>query len=177
MEKIDVLDENGNKTNQAETSDSVHRKGFWHRAVHIWFINSKGELLLQKRSAKKKSHPNEWDISAAGHVSAGQTPLEAALREIQEETGMILKPSDLEFLFTQKHAAERKDYVNNEFDDVYLVKREIEVEALTFHPDEIAEFKLMPWRELKDKIETGDPGYVPHGQYKKLFEIIEQKGY
>ena len=133
---------------------------------------------MQKRSSKKKNWPNAWDISAAGHVATGQTSMEAALREIEEETGMVLKPDDLQFLFTQKHHAQRGDYYNNkEFDDIYLAEREIDVDSLTFHPDEVAEFKLMPWCELKEKIEAKTPGFVSHGQYKKLFKIIKEKGY
>jgi hypothetical protein len=41
-----------NKPRQA-----VHRDGDWHRAVHIWLINSKGELVLQKRSKFKDTFP------------------------------------------------------------------------------------------------------------------------
>jgi isopentenyl-diphosphate Delta-isomerase len=134
--------------------------------------------LLQKRSATKRVWPNAWDISAAGHLESGQTSTEAALREAEEETGLQLSVDDLQFLFTQKHNVQRGDYYDNrEYDDIFLVEREIDPKALKFPADEVAGFQLMPWRKLREKIEAKTPGFVPHGQYPKLFEIIEAKGY
>ncbi|MBM2820621.1 MAG: hypothetical protein HW405_381, partial [Candidatus Berkelbacteria bacterium] len=79
---------------------------------------------------------------------------------------------------TLKHSAHRGDYYNNnEHDDIYLVEREVDPMTLIFHPDEVAGFKLMPWRELKEKINAKTSGFVSHGQYPRLFEIIEEKGY
>ena len=43
---------------------------------------------MQKRSAWKDSNPGCYDISSAGHLSAGDTYLEGALREIGEELGI-----------------------------------------------------------------------------------------
>jgi len=47
---------------------------------------------LQKRSPFKDSHPNMWDISSAGHLTADDNSLSVAIREIKEELGVdILK--------------------------------------------------------------------------------------
>ncbi|MDX1611491.1 MAG: NUDIX domain-containing protein [Candidatus Thermoplasmatota archaeon] len=46
-----------------------------------------GQILLQRRSQSKRVYPDLWTSSASGHVSAGQTPLEAAAREVEEELG------------------------------------------------------------------------------------------
>ncbi|XP_040956655.1 nudix hydrolase 3-like isoform X2 [Gossypium hirsutum] len=54
----------------------VHRDGDYHKAVHIWiFTESTQELLLQKRTDCKDSWPRLWDISSAGHISAGDSSL------------------------------------------------------------------------------------------------------
>ena len=55
MEYFDVLDENGNKTGKLKLRNEVHRDGDWHRGVHVWIINSFGELLLQRRSPNKEN--------------------------------------------------------------------------------------------------------------------------
>ena len=44
-EYFDILDENGNKTGQTKLRSEVHRDGDWHKAVHIWIFNDKGEAL------------------------------------------------------------------------------------------------------------------------------------
>lgn len=58
---------------------AVHRDGDYHRAVHVWiYAESTQELLLQKRSDCKDSWPGQWDISSAGHISAGDASLVSA---------------------------------------------------------------------------------------------------
>lgn len=57
----------------------VHRDGDYHRAVHVWiYSESTGELLLQRRADCKDSWPGQWDISSAGHISAGDSSLSSA---------------------------------------------------------------------------------------------------
>ncbi|MBN1308375.1 MAG: NUDIX domain-containing protein [Chitinispirillaceae bacterium] len=62
--------------------------------------NSRGALLLQKRSPFKETFPGLWDISAAGHISAGDSSRETAVRELREELGISLKSNALRFLFS-----------------------------------------------------------------------------
>lgn len=71
MELIDILDENGIKTGEIISREEVHKKGLWHRAIVAAIINENNEILLQQRSANKEKKPNMWDISVAGHISAG----------------------------------------------------------------------------------------------------------
>lgn len=52
-------------------------------AVHVWlFVESTQELLVQKRADRKDSWPGLWDISSAGHITAGDTSLLTA-RQLQ----------------------------------------------------------------------------------------------
>ena len=39
-------------------------KGEYRNLVHVWIINSKGELLLQRRSENKKHFPNMWSVTS-----------------------------------------------------------------------------------------------------------------
>ena len=61
------------KKSRKKIKQQAHEDGNFHRTAHVWIINDKNELLLQKRSASKKSHPNCWDISGAGHIRAGES--------------------------------------------------------------------------------------------------------
>jgi len=85
MEDIfDIVDENDQVIGSAPRSE-VHATGARHRAVHIFVFNSKGEILLQLRSASKDKHPGTWDTSCCGHVDSGETYDIAAAREFMEE--------------------------------------------------------------------------------------------
>ena len=86
-EVFDVVDEKNEVTGQA-TRAEVHEKGLKHRAVHIFVVNGKSEMLLQQRSMLKDVHPGKWGSSAAGHLDAGEDYEEAARREIGEELGI-----------------------------------------------------------------------------------------
>lgn len=71
-----------------ETRGVVHARDLWHRAVHVFVFNRKGELFLQKRSPWKDKHPGKWDSSAAGHLDSGEDYAAAARRELGEELGL-----------------------------------------------------------------------------------------
>src|SRR5215472_10054324 len=86
-EIFDVVDEHDRVVAQAPRS-VVHAQKLLHRAVHIFVLNSRGELLLQKRSATKDEYPLCYTSSASGHLSAGETYETAAPRELAEELGL-----------------------------------------------------------------------------------------
>ncbi len=48
MEYIDIFDENNNPTGQIKEKVKAHEEGDFHRTAHVWIINDKNELLLQK---------------------------------------------------------------------------------------------------------------------------------
>jgi len=81
MEYIDIVDQNNNLIGEMKEKTQAHKDGNFHRTAHIWIMNDKKELLIQKRSATKKSHPNCWDISGAGHIRTGESVTEGAIRE------------------------------------------------------------------------------------------------
>ncbi len=86
-EIFDVCDLQDNVIGEAPRSD-VHRFRWLHRAVHIFVFNTRGELLVHKRTATKDECPSLHTSSASGHVGAGEEYDVAASRELQEELGL-----------------------------------------------------------------------------------------
>ena len=68
-----------------------------HRVSHVIVINSKGEILLQKRSMNKFIQPGKWDTSVGGHLDPGESYIEGAVREMMEELG--IKEVSIKFLY------------------------------------------------------------------------------
>ncbi|HAV13711.1 MAG TPA: NUDIX hydrolase [Opitutae bacterium] len=85
---------------RSETRSVVHREKLFHRAVHIFVFNSKGELYLQRRSMTKDSAPGKWVSSCSGHVDSGETYDAAAPRELAEEIGLT-EPQGLVRVFKE----------------------------------------------------------------------------
>ncbi len=86
-ELFDIVDDQDCVIGQMARSE-VHRRKLWHRAVSIFVLNSRGQLLLQLRSATKDEYPLCYTSSASGHVTAGENYDETAPREMQEELGL-----------------------------------------------------------------------------------------
>ncbi|MDD5721068.1 MAG: NUDIX domain-containing protein [Candidatus Pacebacteria bacterium] len=174
MEYLDICDSEGNLTGQKELKTKVHELGLWHRSVHIWIVNSKGELLIQKRSPLVSNHPNEWDISSAGHVSAGERDIVSALREIKEEIGLKFLREDLIQIGTVKQTSKREGYINNEINPVYVVKIDLNPEKIQKQEEEVSEVKFIPHKELKVLVNKKDPSFVQHPEeYKLLFKYLK----
>jgi len=86
----------------------AHEKGIIHRVIRIYLYNSKGELLIQKRGDHLRSNPGKWNESVAGHVDEGETYLQAAEREMEEEIGVRgVELKELKKIYTEE-AGENK---------------------------------------------------------------------
>ena len=170
MEYIDLYDENNNSLKNSKERTQAHEEGDFHRTAHIWIINDNKELLLQKRSANKKTHPNCWDISGAGHIRAGENVLDGAIRELREELGVNAKKNDLQFIATIKSTKNPK---NKEFQYVYLLKCSNKIEDYVFEDNEVSEVKYVFYEKLEEMVEKRIEGLLIHeDEYKVLFEYI-----
>ncbi|KAL7528369.1 hypothetical protein ACHAWF_002539 [Thalassiosira exigua] len=80
-------------TGRTKERGRVHADGDWHRSVQAWIVQADAEgggrvrVLLQRRSPYKDTHPNQLDVSCAGHVDAGENTLDTVVRELEEELG------------------------------------------------------------------------------------------
>lgn len=172
-EMLDVLDENGIKTGEVLTRKEVHKLGLWHKIIVIAIIDENNQILMQQRSFTKDTNPGQWDISAAGHVSAGQTPLEAAVREINEEVGIRVEDKYLNYILTyKKESYVREDYKDKQIFDCYIAKvKEIDMNKIILQESEVADAKLVTKEEFKNMVESGNMVKRPEF-YKALLDYL-----
>ncbi len=174
-ELIDVLTPDGFPTWIRKTKSEVHRDGDWHRAAHVWIVTPDGRVLLQRRSTRKENYPGQWDVSAAGHLSAGESAVEAAIREPQEEIGLEIRPADLRHVLTTREQAvlNAGRYLDNESYEVFIVRRAIDLASLRLDPAEVDEVRLMTVAELRSSIAGRDSSFVPHrDEYAALMKCL-----
>ncbi len=172
-EMIDVLDENGVKTGEVLTRKEVHKQGLWHKIIAIAIIDENNRILMQQRSFKVETNPGKWDISAAGHVSAGQTSLEAAIRECNEEVGIQIKEDDLNYVLTyKKESYVSEDYTDKQFFDCYVVKvKELMIDSILLQESEVADAKLVTKEDFKSMTESNNTIKRPEF-YKALLDYL-----
>lgn len=163
-EAIDVLDASGNFTGRVKLKSDVHRDGDWHRSVHVWIVTPDGRLLLQKRASTKQSHPNLWDVSAAGHISAGESSVVSAVREIEEELGLSVAPQELRLVAQSRieWSLNEGRFLENEFHDIYMVRRDVDVASLHLQASEVDDARLVTMDELRVLVGSRDASMVPH---------------
>jgi isopentenyldiphosphate isomerase len=116
-----------------------------------------------------------WDISAAGHVSADETSVEAAQKETREELGLDLPESDFEKLFTiEEHVTLNEGtYIANEFQDVYLVQKDVDEEKLSLQIEEVQAVRWIDIEEFKEWIQGKGEPLVPHlEEHTRLLKLI-----
>lgn len=176
MEYLDVLDKNGNKTGMIKTKKEVYENGYYHKTVHVWIINSKNEILVQKRHPKKETFPNLWAISVAGHVRSGESSIDAVKRELKEELGQFIKDEEIEYLFTLNRNQPYKEHLLHVIDDVFLVKIDLDVENTKLQFSELTDIKYVYYEYLEQIFKNNDPEYVPYTiEHEKLFQILHKK--
>jgi len=147
---LDVVDINDHEIGQA-TRGEIHEKGWFHRAVHILLFNSSGAVYIQRRSNSKDRHPMKLDSSAAGHVDSGETYLEAAKRELNEELGIT---ADLTSLLNIDACPE----TDNEHIVIYEAHSDL---TPIPNPEEIYDGAFIDSMELSDLMIKRSEDFVP----------------
>lgn len=116
----------------------AHKTGQWHRTFHCWVYSSAegGKLLFQARSPHG-NFPNLFDVSAAGHLDAGETLLDG-VREVQEELGIRVDSDALHHVGERVEVADQANgQRNREYQSVYLLQLDEEATPLTPDPKEV----------------------------------------
>ena len=132
-----------------------------HPVIHIHIIDRFSRIYLQKRAAHKDIQPGKWDTAVGGHVSYGESLLEAVYREASEELGFT------EFNPIHLRTYEFESSVERELVNVFAV-----VGTYDLHPDhdEVDEGR---WWELQDIDESlGKAIFTPN--FESEFQMIRK---
>jgi 16S rRNA (adenine1518-N6/adenine1519-N6)-dimethyltransferase len=156
-ELFDVCDADDRVIGQASRGE-VHARGLLHRAVHIFVLNSRGELLLHRRSTQKDEYPLRITSSASGHLAVGEDYATAAVRELGEELGLV---APLEFAAKFAACAETA----NEHTQLFIARTD---DTPVPDPGEIAEVEWAPPDIVAQRMATDPDDFTP--PFRVLFE-------
>ena len=145
-EHFDIYDESlvhiGVKSREA-----VHRDGDWHQVFHCWVIGRELDgsefVILQIRCDDKDLYPGKVDISAAGHLEAGESVADG-VREIEEELGLRVRFQDLVPLGRRLGIARYRDMVDCQISHVFFHECSQPLADYTYRKAEIAGLLKLP---------------------------------
>ncbi len=166
MELWDLYDENGNLTGETMIRGEKTPKGRYHRVVEVLFLNSRGEILLQKRALRKKLYPDILWYPTGGAVLSGETPEQACCREVQEELGFAPEMENARLLSHEVQPGFMRD--------LYLVRQDMPVENMHFQEGEVDDaLWLFPEDIPCEKGEWEAFAFLPHLKDALPFLLLE----
>jgi len=112
-----LVDESDHELGSMEKMEA-HRKGVLHRAFSVLLFNSKGEVLLQKRSASKYHSAGLWTNTCCSHPKPAENIDIAVRRRLQEEMGIDSNP-EFAYKFIYKTTLDN-NLTEHELDYVFI---------------------------------------------------------
>jgi 8-oxo-dGTP diphosphatase len=164
IEYIDIYDKDRIKTGErVPRKTTVLRPGQYMLVVLALIRNKNGKYLITQRTADKKWAALDWEIPGGG-ARAGETSMEAVLREAYEETGLDLKAEDGRVIYTYRNDDPSGD---NYFTDIYLFDADFREEDISVQEEEVNDFKIASFDEIK---RIGGSGHFLH--YRRICEAL-----
>ena len=202
-EKLKIFDDNRKQIGIA-TRKEVHRVGYWHEAIHCWFLSREEDvdyIYLQIRSNTKKDYPNLLDITAAGHLLSEET-IADGVREIKEEIGIDVSVNELVPLGIIEYCVINENFIDKELANLFLYQYNKTFHDFTLQKEEVSGIVRVDFNDFNDlwlgkkeeirmtgfeiniqgeKIlidkNVGKNRFVPHEQayYESILPLIREK--
>ena len=141
MEKWDAYD---SKLNKIEGVTLIRGEqvpeGYFHLCSEIIVRHTDGSYLIMQRD-KKRHLGGMWEATAGGSALQGEDPLTCAMRELQEETGIV--SDELIEIGRVLHHGHKTYYVD------YLCVTDVDKDSIVIQEGETIAFKWIDPDELR----------------------------
>lgn len=137
VEQLDIVSATGDYLRTADRPE-VHNGGHWHEVFHCVVVRSgaPARVLLQRRHRSKAAFPGLLDLSATGHLAAGETPAEG-VRELNEELGTTTTSDELTYIGVRLLADDEGEGQNRERVHLYFMADDRPIDAFAPDPTEV----------------------------------------
>ncbi len=131
--------------------------GVLHRAFSVMILNRAGEVLIQRRSARKLLWPMYWSNACCSHPRVEESVEEAAQRRLREELGATAPLTRLyQFVYREAYLD-----VGVEHECCHVLLGRLESEQVRADPAEVAEWRFLAQADLERELETSPDAYTP----------------
>lgn len=170
-ELLDIINEAGKVIGQAGFKEA-HQKGLLHRNCRVLILTSQNEVVVHLRG-HKTNYPHTLDGSAGGHLSAGDSYIDASLREVREELGIALHQKDLTLIGTIENRANPS--YENMIGQVFIARHDGPFTVQDV--GEVAQIQTVPFADLQWLVKKFPQFVCPQlqGVIKAYAEHLEKK--
>ncbi|MGE5108929.1 MAG: isopentenyl-diphosphate Delta-isomerase [Sphingobacteriales bacterium] len=154
MQEVILVNEQDEPVGTMEKMEA-HKKAILHRAFSVFIFNSKGEMLLQQRAARKYHSGGLWTNACCSHPKPGEEAKQAAERRLNEELGFSANLKKA-FHFTYKVSFEN-GLTEHEYDHVFTGLYEGVIHPNT---DEVSDYCYKTMKEIQSSLETHPQKYT-----------------
>ncbi len=163
MELWDAYNEAGEKLGFDLIRGEKIPEGAYHLVCEVVVQSPDSDFLLMQRSWEKEVSPGRWEIGAGGSATKGESPLEAACRELQEETG-IEAAGALRELYRVVHREPHAIYYG------YLLVTDWPKNQIVLQAGETISYR---WLSREEFLDFYDNGLSIGSQKSRLKEFVE----
>ncbi|WP_321994874.1 NUDIX hydrolase [Clostridium butyricum] len=172
-EMIDIYDENFNKIGVKSRFD-VHKYGFKHKVVQCYIINKIDNskwIYFQQRSFDKDSYPGFYDIACAGHIDSGEQASSSMIRELQEEIGLRVEKSQLNYAGTKLENKNHGNILDDEICELYVLSIENENFVLGEEVEDMVKVLFNDYKSwINEQYKVLNVFSIKHKKYLELNE-------
>ena len=153
MEYCEVFRRDGTGTGRIVEKHAPRKSGdyFRHTLVVIKTMDSpepgegEGSYIVQQRSLKARYYAGKWDVTG-GSVRAGETPLDAIIREIREEIHLQVAPEALRLVY--------EDIIDwpdgsGMLISMFACRASVSQEGLSWDTYEVNDVRIFPYHEFR----------------------------
>lgn len=119
-----------------------------YSAVFPIILSEDGQKILLHLRQNTGYQDGKWDTAASGHVDAGESAKQAAVRECQEEIGIKVKRECLEFVHLSHHFSES----DRTYYHIYFVVNAYEGTPMIMEPEKAAHLEWFKLDSLPDEM-------------------------
>ncbi len=154
MEEVVLVNEKDESIGRMEKMEA-HEKGLLHRAISVFILNEKGEMLLQKRALHKYHSAGLWTNTCCSHPRPGEDTKMAAERRLFEEMG--IKTSLIhkgQFIYKTEFGNGLTEFeLDHVFTGIHSVNPEL-------NPEEAADFCWKSVNDIRIDIKSNPNNYT-----------------
>lgn len=166
VSQVILVDENDRPVGMAAKM-KAHENGLLHRAFSIFIFNTKGEMLLQRRSGSKYHSGGLLSNACCSHPQPGQDTQSAAQKRLYEEMGFT---TGLKKIFDFIYKADFENGLTEfEFDHVFAGEYEGEI---IINREEADDYCYKTVKEIGESLQTHPEKYTAwfHIAFPRIME-------